>query len=258
MATDTSKLLSMPFVDATLDPTVIPGVYNTCDEWCAYCPVTARCLAYRCRPPGDDSPGGCGIYLNIADRLRESMEMVRELHAADGRVIPELEELLNDRSEPTERDIPAGDALNDMARRYAITAGRYLQSLSDVSGTMQRRPEGPTALEVFAWFHFLIAAKVCRAIVSRAAAAREARLEGREADLGCEALYSAKVALIGIDRSRQALRELQRDDANPRLAQMEAQLRRLAKEVDGRFPGARAVLRPGLDIPAPVGRRRES
>jgi hypothetical protein len=30
------------------DPTIIPGVHHHCDEWCDYCLVTNRCLAFRC------------------------------------------------------------------------------------------------------------------------------------------------------------------------------------------------------------------
>lgn len=252
MATDTTKLLSLPFVHAVLDPTIIPGVYNTCDEWCVYCPLTARCLAYRCRPPGDESPGGSDIYVNIANRLRESMQLVKDLNAASARVMPEVEQLLGERCEFTERDLPMGDGLNEMARRYAITAARYLRTAPQVAWTAQPRPEGPTALEVLAWFHALIGAKVCRAIVSRAGAVRG------DVELDRDAQFSARVALIGIERSQQALRELQREDPDPRLGLMDAQLRRLAKEIDGRFPEARAVVRPGLDVPAPVRRRAES
>ena len=43
--------MSQPiFNQVCLDPTLITGIYGTCDQWCMYCPATERCLAYRCSP----------------------------------------------------------------------------------------------------------------------------------------------------------------------------------------------------------------
>jgi hypothetical protein len=36
------------FLAIAKDPTIIPGVHHHCDEWCDYCLVTNRCLAFRC------------------------------------------------------------------------------------------------------------------------------------------------------------------------------------------------------------------
>ena len=36
------------FLAIAKDPTIIPGVHHHCDEWCDYCLVTHRCLAFRC------------------------------------------------------------------------------------------------------------------------------------------------------------------------------------------------------------------
>ena len=62
-----------------------------------------------------------------------------------------------------------------------------------------RRPSGPTPFEVFAWFHGLIPAKLYRALLCSNAISRgnESRKDEEQA--------SAKVALIGIDRSLDAL-----------------------------------------------------
>ena len=53
--------MSQPiFNHVVLDPTLINGVYDTCDQWCMYCPVTERCLVYRCSP--DIQSGKQNIY----------------------------------------------------------------------------------------------------------------------------------------------------------------------------------------------------
>jgi hypothetical protein len=77
--------------------------------------------------------------------------------------------------------------------------------------------------------------------VSAAAAAR-----GDEATHN-DALISAKVALLGIDRSRDAVAAMAIEDKDPRLDELQAQLRRLRNEVEKRFPSARRFVRPGLD-----------
>jgi hypothetical protein len=238
-----TNFLKLPFVKATRDPTLIEGIYNTCDQWCMYCPATDRCLAYRCQPEAR-SPSGVGsIYENIAERLFEGMQMLRELNAAEGRTIPELEALLADdprKSPPVLEQV--NDPLEKMGRRYAQLSSRYLQSHPAFPFEMKRREGGPTPFEVFAWYHVLIAVKIYRAITSAANGLRSG-----DKDLRLDALFSAKTALIGIDRSRSALRQLQAEDEDVRLEEMQRQLGRLARELDARFPGAKSIVRPGLD-----------
>jgi hypothetical protein len=236
------NFLKLPFVRATRDPTLIAGIYNTCDQWCMYCPATDRCLAYRCRPETDPESGS-DIYENIADRLFEGMQMLRELNAADGRTIPELEALLADdpRKSPPALE-PVNDPLEKMGRRYALLSSRYLQSHPAYPFEMLARADGPTPFEVFAWYHVLIAVKIYRAITSHAAGVRS----GDKA-LRMDALFSAKTALIGIERSRAALTQLQAEDEDVRLEEMQRQLARLARELDARFPQAKSIVRPGLD-----------
>jgi hypothetical protein len=237
-----AELLQHPFVRAVRDPGLVPGIYNTCDQWCMYCPATARCLAYRCRPDGADvgSPGD--IYVSLARRVREGMELLRSVSAAEGHSIPELEALLCDEAAERPTLVPVDDPLERLGRRYAIVSSGYLQSHPQFPFVMRPRETGPTPFEVFAWYHALIAVKIYRAITSSAAAVRRG-----EDELRIDALYSARTALTGIDRSRAALRALAADDEDARLGEMEAQLRRLAREVAGRFPEARTIVRPGLD-----------
>jgi hypothetical protein len=112
---------------------------------------------------------------------------------------------------------------------------------------MRARPSGPTPFEVFAWFHQLVPVKVYRGLCGAADAARGD--ESRRHD----ALVSAKIALIGVDRSLDALVAMAADDDDPRLGLLQAQLRRLRREVEARFPDARGVVRAGLDGPPEAG-----
>jgi hypothetical protein len=232
--------VSLPiFNQVSLDPTLIKGVYNTCDQWCMYCPVTARCLAYRCSP--EIRSGRQDIYKSLADRLYEGMTFIKQLHDAEGRPTPELDAMLADDPRARNSVPPVDDPIERAGARYARLSAAYLMSRGDYPSEMAWRPSGPTPLEVFAWFHLLIAAKIYRALSCAAAAAQG------DASKQEDALLSAKVALIGIDRSLGALASLSVEDDDARLGLLRGHLRRLRREVEGRFPAARAVVRVGLE-----------
>jgi hypothetical protein len=68
-----------------------------------------------------------------------------------------------------------------------------------------------------------------------------------DASRSVDAPISAKIALIGIDRSLDALATMALEDDDAPLELLRGQLRRVLKEVEARFPGGRAVVRQGLD-----------
>lgn len=236
--------MSQPaFVQVALDPTLIKGVYDTCDQWCMYCPVRNRCLAYRCR--SDNESGKRNIYRSLADGLYEGMTFIKELCQAEGRPSPEIGAMLSNDPRKTTQLIEINDPIERMGRRYAHLSSAYLLSHPDFPFAMKPRASGPTPFEVFAWFHCLIPAKLYRALISAAQTVRG------DATKKADALISAKVALIGIDRSLDALTAMAAEDEDARLDLLQAHLRRLRREVDARFPAARSFVRPGLDRPEP-------
>jgi hypothetical protein len=105
-----------------------------------------------------------------------------------------------------------------------------------------KRPDGPTPFEMLLFYHFTIAVKSGRAVASR----READRTGG-ASAQRDAACSAKVALIAIDRSDEALQVLALDDADPQLELMRRLLRQLRRDLRRRFPDAHSLVRLGLD-----------
>jgi hypothetical protein len=227
------------FNQVVLDPTLIKGVYNACDQWCMYCPVTARCLAFRCNP--NLMSGREDIYRSLAERLQEGMAFLKRLSEAEGTPTPEIDEMLSEDLRAVTTAPPVDDPLERAGARYARLSDAYLRSRGDFPFSLQPRPAGPTPLEVLAWFHLLIAAKLYRAIVSSAEAARG------DDDRRTDAVCSAKVALIGIDRSLEALSSMAAEEDDARLELLQAQLRRVRREAEARFPEARGFVREGLD-----------
>ena len=232
--------MSVPIINQVcLDPAIINGIYNTCDQWCMYCSVTARCLVFRCSP--EIASGKHDIYSRLADRMYEGMAFIKREREAEGLPSPELDDMLaNDvRINPPLPQV--NDALERMARRYALTSRAYLVTRADYPFEIVWRASGPTPVDVFAWFHTLIAVKVYRALAASALVARGTAAKKKDV------LCSAKVALIGIDRSLDALAAIASDDDDARLELLQGHLRRLKREVEARFPDARAVVREGLD-----------
>jgi hypothetical protein len=140
-------------------------------------------------------------------------------------------------------DLPhIDDPLERRGREYAMETARVLMSVAPTLATPKPGAGGtPAPIEVIVWYHALIAVKIYRALAS-AAMSRQGR-----PGLIDDAQGSAKVALLGIDRSRKALRQLQTRMRDARIERLMGRLERLGAEVERRFPDARAFVRPGLD-----------
>jgi hypothetical protein len=236
------------FLTLAADPNLVAGIYNSCDQWCHYCPATARCLAFKCRPDADH---GSSIYESIEEKMFESMRYLKACHEAEGLQPPEdLLRLLNGEPPVSNQYAPIDDPLERMGKHYAVLATAYLATSLDEmpASPLPKREHGPTPFDVFLFYHVLIAIKIYRAISSAGQAARTGSTQARwDADV------SAKVALIGIDRSDEALQVMALDDDDARIEHMRRHLSRVRRAVEGRFPASRALVRPGLDA-APSGR----
>jgi hypothetical protein len=93
------------------------------------------------------------------------------------------------------------------------------------------------AREVIQWYQYQIAVKTMRA------------LSGRKEELDDDSDGSAKVALIGIDRSIAAWRmmQLSSPERAESIVPLMLQLERLRQRVEKSFPQARDFVRPGFD-----------
>jgi hypothetical protein len=228
------------FVEIARDPHLIPGVYEHCDQWCSYCPVTRRCLAHRCMVDYAKMTGRPASGTVFRDR-EELVQFTRDVAAAVGTTTPELDALLA--GPVIEGPLAARDSLTDLAFEYAMGASIVLGRTASQVPPPRDTATRPTPLEVALWFHVLIVTRVFRAVVSAAQAA------AGQADRADDANGCAKVALVGIARSRDALRRLPVTVDEPAIAELISRLDALEASLDDRFPQARAFIRPGLDVP---------
>ncbi|HSB71231.1 MAG TPA: hypothetical protein VLT62_18035 [Candidatus Methylomirabilis sp.] len=248
------------------DPRFISGIHNYCDRWCERCPLTSRCLVFAMQQEeGAGDPAARDItnqafWTRMEEIFRETREMLEELMQEHGITLDpaDLDGQARQRERDDEPDHPCAVAAKEYGKaveewfggarpRFQARGEALMRELR--MGLPGADPEEEAkrledAVEVIRWYQYQIAVKVMRAVGS-------ARRED-EIDVLCDqgdADGSAKVALIGIDRSLAAWSELLRQlpDEEDRILPLLAALSRLRREVEGAFPGARAFLRPGFD-----------
>ena len=221
-------------VELARDPRFIPLLHNYCDNRCAQCRLTRRCLLLEaharaaCRSSSDE-PQAHG--LEVARAILDAAVPGTEAIAA-------LSMRLGDPDSPPD-SVALGHPLEFLARHYARQAGSYLGSLQ---GRIAEDWPPDSPFEVVAWFHGLIAAKTYRALVGEHGAAGSPQLL-------FDALGSAKLVLVAIDRSISAWQAIAQVDTDARVSGLIELLGALKTAVEIRFPAAQAFVRPGLDDP---------
>lgn len=234
-----ARRLRDAFLAIAKDPIVIPGVHHHCDEWCDYCPVTNRCLTFRCAAEFRKRHGRAAGE-PLFESMDEAVGFTRDVAAAEGMSTAALDALLGGppRRALVQTDDPLAKEAFDYAAAVEIFMGPALVTLMNAPPT----PAAPTPAEIVVYDHLRIYMRVFRALVAREAPSDGLALPDDEAP------GSAKVALTMIARSRTAL-EAMRGTAGDRIDPLLAALEQLEHGIDERFPDARAFVRLGLDEP---------
>jgi len=234
--------MNAQFLAIAQDPRIIPGVHHYCDEWCDYCPVTQRCLAFLCTEAFRRGRGRTETEETFAN-MDEAFEFTRQLAAIEGLRTDELDELLA--HPPGQSGVRTDDPLAERALDYAARAELLLMpiALELAAHRSSRSPSGvPSPEEVVIWYHLRIYMKIFRALVSAASDCAG----GRHSD---DARGCAKLAMVSIDRSRGALEMLRGTFGVDEIDPLIAILAELDRGLEQRFPDARGFVRVGLDCP---------
>jgi hypothetical protein len=229
------------FLAIARDPRIIPGVHHYCDDWCDYCPVTQRCLAFRCAAEVQRDRGGDPSRPKFDD-IEDAIAFTREIAATEGASTDALDALVS--RPPGHSGIDTDDPLAGVAWEYAMEAASALGPFARSIAADSPTPNGPSPWEILLWYHLRIYMKLFRALVARERSAVPLAARPDEA-VGC-----AKLALTSVQRSRDALRAL--DDTFERAHRelLERLLDTLERGIDERFPAAREFTRVGIDVPA--------
>lgn len=225
------------FMAIAADPRIIPGVHHHCDEWCQYCPVTDRCLGFRCTAEVRKARGRAEGEETFSS-IEEGVAFTREISAVEGVSTAALDALLANGSAPTE---VTADPLARSAWEYAVgVALAYGQEAFVVANGPPPRDE-PSPDQILLWYHLRIYMRVFRAI-----APLHGNPESRNSD---EALGSAKLVLYAIERSKRALESLAGSLDRTNVRELSAKLLALDCGVRKQFPTADSFIRIGLDAP---------
>ena len=249
------------------DPRFIQSIYNYCDRWCERCPFTARCLNFALDEEEFD-------HLETQDldneafwkKLSETFQMTLELleEAAEEQGI-DLDSIDTEEVEEEDRlndELARDHECSRMAKLYSEMVDDWLDSARELFSseeeelsaveTFEALDNSPAEkdddllepVEVVGWYQHLIYVKLMRAIRGELLEEPEILDEYPKDSDG-----SAKVALIGIDRSIAAWGEIRNlfPHRSDQIMDILLHLEQLRRKVEKTFPDARAFIRPGFD-----------
>lgn len=232
------------------NPDLISGIYNYCDRWCERCPLTSRCLVYATEQMDHNgSPESHDIrneafWHKLSSILQETQEMISEWAREAGldlSYIPEEET----KRRKHRRQLVDNHPLARAGKKYANSASDWFRSF-DHTEQNEQSEQLEDAREVIQWYQYQIAVKIMRALSCRSDGWED---EPEMVDFPKDSDGSAKVALIGIDRSIAAWRwvQLSQPCRLESIVPLILQLERLRQRVEKAFPEARDFIRPGFD-----------
>lgn len=218
----------------------IVGVFNYCDRWCETCRLTSWCRLFA-----DDAEAQAANdpHLKAVADAPPLRHEIREIPPEFQKLLEEVEENLEKMTDEEMDELCQTpndkDPLLERATAYAVMVHEWL----GVSRGGRRDPGDPRS--TIAWFSTMIPAKIARALHGMG-------MPYLDPDEPTDHDGSAKVALLGLERSRAAWEQLAATEnaAGPAIAE----LAWLEREVERMFPRARRFVRPAFDEPEDVAR----
>ncbi|MEF8889115.1 MAG: hypothetical protein V5A14_03640, partial [Desulfohalobiaceae bacterium] len=219
---------------------------------------TSRCMNFAMEQElfsgqQDQDMRNAEFWDSMSEILEATVELLHDLARDRGIDLNEAMEYADPEDEYA-RQMAENHICTTLARKYLKMADKGLEhaeisqedSPVKIPGTrsVDPLPEIRDAKEIISWYQPLIQVKTMRAL--------EGMAEAEETDPGGldrDSDGSAKVALIGIDRSLAAWRILHErlQQGLEDIREIMLLLERLRRKVEAVFPGARAFVRPGFD-----------
>ena len=229
------------------NPDLISGIYNYCDRWCERCPLTSRCLVFATEQEDDYPPERHDIrneafWRKLDSIFLETRELIAEWANEAGVDLAKCGEEDEARYHK-KRQLIDNHPLAKSGKKYANAASDWFREF-DQTFELSESERLEDAREVIQWYQYQIAVKTIRALSGRREEEDPALAECPKDSDG-----SAKVAMIGIDRSIAAWRlmQLSLPERAGSIVPLILQLDRLRRRLEKGFPGARGFVRPGFD-----------
>jgi len=245
----------------------IPGIYNYCDRWCERCEFTSRCANFEMQTNSSIEPevrdmNNTAFWKSLSDlfnSLKIQLEEVaqhKDIDIFHGIGEDEISSKLN------KRDAAKNHPCSIKARDYISLTNTWFEESNNIfiekedelklkielhideDNSLTESIHLKDRIEVIRWYQYQIYVKLSRALEGLFEDIINAEDEQpRDSD------GSAKVALIGIDRSVEAWTTLHHlfPDREDDILDILLHLDRLEKSVENIFPNARSFVRPGFD-----------
>ncbi len=230
-------------------PEFISGIYNYCDRWCERCPFTSRCMNFALGAEQIGDTEMHDITSNVFwEKLHEifkvTIEMVEEMAVEQGLDLDSIDSEMTTQNEKINRQAIKNHHCSQAARQYGNMADRWFDSTENVFQGMATAISVSDMVEVIRWYQHQIYVKIARALHGKIE-------EHMEIDEGFpkDSDGSAKVALIGVDRSMAAWSELVNCvlESRSSISAILIHLKQLRRSIETTFPDARDFIRPGFD-----------
>jgi len=248
------------------DPKYISGIYNYCDRWCEHCRFTSKCLNHSIVEEefGDlekSDEMNEAFWRRFSEMLQNTLALINDLAREHGIDIDSTDLKDIEKNESNRGENAPAHLFFHLAKSYEKSVDRWfaentnlfdeyeheLNRLRLISADGEQEKDVihiRDALEVIRWYQYQINIKLKRAVQGTS----EAVISDSN-DLPKDSDGSAKVALIGIDRSLSAwgvlLNRFAKDQHQiHRLMKM---LENIRKRIEAHFPRARDFVRPGFD-----------
>ncbi|HKP80394.1 MAG TPA: hypothetical protein VJT69_00165 [Pyrinomonadaceae bacterium] len=236
--------------DLANNPDLISGIYNYCDRWCERCPLTSRCLVYATEQEDDNSfPRNDlrneAFWQKLSVIFQETRELIVEWSREAGVDLNGSKDEDESRQH-RKRQLVDNHPLTKAGKKYANAASDWFRELDQMFEVNENFEQLEDAREVVQWYQYQIAVKTMRALSGR----KEELDEDPEiVEFPKDSDGSAKVAMIGIDRSIAAWRlmQLSLPERAASIVPLILQLERLRNRLEKVFPEAHDFVRPGFD-----------
>ena len=254
------------------NPQLIPGIYNYCDRWCERCHVTSRCLLYATSPTEADlakaeDPMAMSLQ-HVQDSFTLTMQLLQKMAEEKGIDLnaPDYDNSSWEEDQRLRR-LTEKTPFSQHAKKYTVLSKKWLDNSSDLLQVKAEElqqlalmdlPDHDAekdaimlkdALDTIFWYQFQIYIKIVRAQNSRREDDKDPLIDDDGAPYPKDSDGSAKVAIIGLERSIGAWGILLRHfpDQETNILAILAVLQHILRLTEEEFPNARAFFRPGLD-----------
>jgi hypothetical protein len=250
----------------TKDPKYIPGIYNYCDRWCERCQFTSRCLNCTLVEAqfGDlqeNDEFNEAFWQRFSEMLQNTLAMVKEMAKEKGIDIDSIDTENSCNNEATIQKKSLADLISHTSKNYAKSVDDWFNSneylfyekedeinrihlMVSQNNPVKEAANINDAIEIIRWYQYQIHVKLNRASKS---ASEEESID--YSDFPKDSDGSAKVALIGIDRSIFAwnILSLYFSKQKTQIINLISLLENIKNRVEIRYPCARDFVRSGFD-----------